>query len=97
MTYLTNETFYERSFETGHGIIVDESGSQKQVGPKPEEVGAISSGSYSYTSPDGSLITVRWVADENGFQPSGDHLPTPPPTPDHVVKLLADLKAAGAL
>merc|ERR1712071_688019 len=28
---------------------------------------------------------------------TGDHLPTPPPMPAHVVKLLADLAAAGVL
>ena len=69
----------------------------KQVGPKPEDSGIVSRGSYSYTSPEGQVITVNWIADENGFQPSGDHLPTPPPMPPHVIKLLADLKAAGAL
>jgi hypothetical protein len=83
-----------RSFETGHGIVVEESGSQKQVGMLPEESGAISSGSYSYTNQDGSVITVTWVADENGFKASGDHLPTPPPMPEHVIKMLADIEAA---
>ncbi|EFX66318.1 hypothetical protein DAPPUDRAFT_219079 [Daphnia pulex] len=85
---------HKNSFETGHGIVVEESGSQKQVGILPEESGAISSGSYSYTNPDGSVITVTWVADENGFKASGDHLPTPPPMPEHVIKMLADIEAA---
>ena len=85
------------SFETADGTKVEESGSQKQVGPKPEDIGTVSKGSYSYTSPDGVIITVNWIADENGFQATGDHLPTPPPMPEHVVKMLADLKAAGAL
>ncbi|KAI9563143.1 hypothetical protein GHT06_010600 [Daphnia sinensis] len=88
---------YTYAFETADGTKVEESGSQKQVGPKPEDIGTVSRGSYSYTSPDGVVITVNWVADEKGFQATGDHLPTPPPMPEHVVKLLADLKAAGAL
>lgn len=76
---------------------MEESGSQKQVGETAEDVGTVSQGSYSYTGPDGVVVTVNWVADENGFQATGDHLPTPPPMPEHVVKLLADLKAAGVL
>lgn len=45
-------------------------------------------GSYSYTSPEGQVITVNYVADENGFHPTGDHLPTPPPIPDAILKSL---------
>jgi hypothetical protein len=52
--------------------------SQKQVGAKPEEIGTVSKGAYSFTTPDGVILTVNWVADENGFQATGDHLPTPP-------------------
>lgn len=48
----------------------------------------VHTGSYSYTDPDGNVITLNYVADENGFQPVGDHLPTPPPIPDHVLALL---------
>ena len=80
------------SFESADGIKVEASGSQKKVGPKPEDIGTVSKGSYSYTAPDGTPITVNWVADENGFQPTGNHLPTPPPMPEHVVKMLADIK-----
>jgi len=88
---------FSNSFETENGIKVEESGVQKKVGEKPEDIGTVSKGSYSYTSPEGIVITVNWVADENGFQATGDHLPTPPPMPEHVVKMLADLKAAGKL
>ena len=83
------------SFETSDGIKVEESGKVKQI--TPEAAGIAAQGSYSYTAPDGTVVKVTWTADENGFQPQGDHLPVAPPTPDHVVKLLADLKAAGKL
>jgi Insect cuticle protein len=33
-------------------------------------------GSYSYTAPDGQVITVNYIADQNGFQP--DNLPKGP-------------------
>ena len=84
------------SYEAENGISVSESGVQKQIGDKPEESGTVSQGKFSYPE-DGVTYTITWVADENGFQAKGDHLPTPPPMPEHVVKLLADLKAAGQL
>ena len=92
----TEKQEYSFSYETENGISVSESGVQKQIGDKPEEAGTVSKGQFSY--PEGSVTyTVSWVADENGFQATGDHLPTPPPMPEHVVKLLADLRAAGQL
>lgn len=87
---------YSYSFEGANGIRMNEEGEQKQIGDKPEEVGTVSRGSYSYEL-EGVTYTVDWVADENGFQASGAHLPVAPPMPDHVVKLLADLRAAGQL
>merc|ERR1711911_329773 len=63
-----------------NGISVSESGVQKQIGDKPEEAGTVSKGQFSY--PEGAVTyTITWVADENGFQATGDHLPTPPPMP----------------
>merc|ERR1712137_1380952 len=94
---LSDETGkYSYSYETGIGISIKEEGEQKQIGDKPEEVGSVSRGSYSYDL-EGVTYTVNWVADENGFQPTGAHLPVAPAMPEHVVKLLADLRAAGKL
>lgn len=71
----------------------------KQLGPDPDKEGEtlnaqVQQGSYSYTSPEGQLISVNYVADETGFHVSGDHLPTPPPVSPEVQKGL-DLIYAG--
>merc|ERR1712126_107251 len=92
----TEKQEYSFSYEAENGISVSESGVQKQFGDKPEDAGTVSQGKYSYPE-DSVTYTVTWVADENGFQAKGDHLPTPPPMPEHVVKLLNDLRAAGQL
>lgn len=57
----------------------------KNVGVKDHEA-LVQHGSYSYTSPDGVLINVQYVADEGGFRATGDHLPTPPPIPAEIQK-----------
>lgn len=62
-------------YETGNGIQAQESGQN-----------ANAHGSYSYTAPDGQHITVSYTADENGFHPQGDHLPTPPPIPEAILR-----------
>lgn len=73
------------SYETGNSIIAEETGFLKNVGVKDEEA-LVQYGSYSYTDPDGNIITVRYTADEGGFRAEGDHLPTPPPVPPEVQK-----------
>lgn len=54
----------------------------------------VAQGQYSYTDPEGNRVSVQYIADENGFQPQGDHLPTPPPIPEAIeraLRLLANL------
>lgn len=50
-------------------------------------------GSFSYNSPEGEAISLTYIADENGFQPTGDHLPQPPPIPELIEKALKYLAA----
>ena len=76
---------------------MDESGANKQI--DAENAGMASRGSYTYTE-NGVTFTVNWVADENGFQPSGAHLPVAPALPEypqHVKDLLKTLADAGVL
>lgn len=78
---------YRFSYETENGIKAQEQGEIKNKGSE-NEIASVS-GSYSYTAPDGQVITITYIADENGFQPQGDHLPTPPPIPEAIAKALA--------
>merc|ERR1712235_81463 len=88
---------YSYNFEAANGIKMSEEGEQKYFGDKEEEsYGSVARGSYSYEL-EGVTYTINWVADENGFQPTGAHLPVAPPMPDYVVKMLAELRAAGKL
>ncbi|KAI8115657.1 Pupal cuticle protein Edg-78E [Lucilia cuprina] len=49
-------------------------------------------GIYSYISPEGVPIEVRYIADELGFHAVGRHLPRPPPIPDYILRSLEYIK-----
>lgn len=51
-------------YETSHGIYGEAIGVVKQVG---EETPVTHQGSYQFTSPEGVMYTVNYVADENGY------------------------------
>ncbi|XP_075163087.1 uncharacterized protein LOC142235712 [Haematobia irritans] len=50
--------------------------------------GVFAEGSYQYVSPEGEHISVTYSADETGFHPESDILPTPPPIPAYILKAL---------
>ncbi|KAK9721340.1 Insect cuticle protein [Popillia japonica] len=77
---------YRFSYETGNGIKAQEEGFLKNAGSESEAQSA--AGSFSYTAPDGQKIELTYTADENGFQPQGAHLPTPPPIPEEILRSL---------
>lgn len=73
---------YNYAFESANGIVSHEQGYVKNAGVKDGEI-QVAEGYYSYTSPEGHPISLQYIADENGFQVKGDHLPQPvPQTPE---------------
>ncbi|NP_001166718.1 cuticular protein RR-1 motif 33 precursor [Bombyx mori] len=83
---------YKWLYETGNEINAEETGYVKNFGKGEGEEVQVAEGKFSYKAPDGSLIALSYIADENGFQPQGDHLPTPPPIPPAIQKALDYLK-----
>eukprot|EP00096_Caligus_rogercresseyi_P015704 TRINITY_DN8173_c0_g1_i1.p1 TRINITY_DN8173_c0_g1~~TRINITY_DN8173_c0_g1_i1.p1 ORF type:complete len:239 (+),score=59.61 TRINITY_DN8173_c0_g1_i1:138-854(+) len=65
---------YSFSFETPE-MKRDEAGQ-----PKGSD-SYVQTGGWEYVGDDGRVYSVRFIADENGFRPVGNHLPTPPPLP----------------
>ncbi|XP_042218151.1 cuticle protein AMP1A-like [Homarus americanus] len=81
---------YNFEVETGDGIVISQSGS-------PVENGAIGkAGQFSYTSPEGKYIELKFVADENGFQPQSDVLPVAPEFPHPIPQFVLDQIAFAA-
>ncbi|XP_063709631.1 endocuticle structural glycoprotein ABD-5-like [Culicoides brevitarsis] len=62
-------------YATGNGIARTEQGSFKRTADGRAIL--VQRGAYSYIGDDGITYTVNYIADENGFQVVGDHLPQP--------------------
>ncbi|CAH0556914.1 unnamed protein product [Brassicogethes aeneus] len=56
---------YSYAYETANGIAAQEQG----VGGRSVQ------GGFSWTSPEGQLVQIQYVADENGYHPTGSHIP----------------------
>ncbi|XP_055846589.1 flexible cuticle protein 12-like [Episyrphus balteatus] len=67
---------YHWALETSDGKTFSEDGSLENVGKEDESL--VVRGQYSYVGPDGVTYTVNYIADKNGFQPQGAHLPVGP-------------------
>ncbi|XP_017468626.1 PREDICTED: pupal cuticle protein Edg-78E-like [Rhagoletis zephyria] len=80
---LSQDGSYKLDYSTSNGISAQEEGYG----------GHHASGGFSYYSPEGELIQLSYLADENGFQPQGNHLPTPPPIPPQILKSLEYIRA----
>ncbi|XP_075161485.1 larval cuticle protein 65Ag1-like [Haematobia irritans] len=64
---------FKYDYATSDGTESQAEGHVINVGT--EEEGIAIKGSYSFVGDDGQTYTVNYVADENGFQPTGAHLP----------------------
>lgn len=51
----------------------EETAELKNAGEENEAIAV--RGSISWVAPDGQTYTLNYIADENGFQPEGAHLP----------------------
>ncbi|XP_045593602.1 cuticle protein AMP1A-like isoform X2 [Procambarus clarkii] len=82
---------YNFDVETGNGITFSQSGS-----PDGPDGAVVKAGKYSYTAPDGTFVEVKFVADENGFQPQSDLLPVAPEFPHPIPQFVLDQIAFAA-
>ncbi|XP_042218165.1 cuticle protein AMP1A-like [Homarus americanus] len=76
---------YNVEVETANDIKLSQSGS-----PRGPEGAVVKAGEFSYTAPDGQRISVKYVADENGFQPQSDSLPVAPAFPHPIPRFVLD-------
>ncbi|XP_064542529.1 larval cuticle protein 65Ag1-like [Drosophila montana] len=67
---------YKYGLETSDGTQKDEQGQLKNIGTEQEAISV--KGSFSFVADDGQTYVVNYIADENGFQPQGAHLPVAP-------------------
>ncbi|XP_014359948.1 cuticle protein CP14.6 [Papilio machaon] len=78
---------YQYRYETGNGISASESGVLKNAGREDEALEV--EGQNRYQAPDGTVYTLTYIANENGYQPQGAHLPVAPepqPIPDYILR-----------
>uniref|UniRef100_A0A0A9VTG3 Endocuticle structural glycoprotein SgAbd-9 n=1 Tax=Lygus hesperus TaxID=30085 RepID=A0A0A9VTG3_LYGHE len=68
---LNPDQSYSFAYRSGDGSARDEVGVPRAAGPEGPAVTV--QGSYSYASPQGP-IQVSYVADENGYQPTGNNI-----------------------
>ncbi|XP_037044863.1 endocuticle structural protein SgAbd-6-like [Bradysia coprophila] len=64
---------YKFAYETSDGVSRSEEAELKNPGTEQEALSV--RGTITWIAADGVQYTLNYIADENGFQPQGDHLP----------------------
>ncbi|KAI8040422.1 larval cuticle protein 65Ag1-like [Drosophila gunungcola] len=67
---------FKYDWETSDGQSALAEGHLKNIGSENEAISV--QGSYKFVGDDGVTYEVSYIADENGFQPQGAHLPVAP-------------------
>ncbi|XP_037720464.1 larval cuticle protein 65Ag1-like [Drosophila subpulchrella] len=67
---------FKYDWATSDGQEANAAGKLKDVGTENEAISV--QGSYRFIGDDGVTYEVTYIADENGFQPQGAHLPVAP-------------------
>ncbi|XP_043227396.1 cuticle protein CP14.6-like [Amphibalanus amphitrite] len=71
---LREDNSYDFQFETSNNILREESG-LSYPGNEPETGRYVQTGSYEFVHPDGTVTSIQFIADENGFRPLGAVIP----------------------
>jgi len=77
-----NEVNYDGTYRWSYKASNGNEANEEGVG------GERAQGAAQWVSPEGENVYFTYTADENGYVPQGSHLPTPPPTPDYILKAL---------
>ncbi|XP_026734677.1 larval cuticle protein LCP-17-like [Trichoplusia ni] len=88
---ISPEGAFNYVYETGNGIAAEASGNVQN--PNSEYPSLAVSGSYRYTSPDGTPVELSYVADAEGYKPVGSHIPVAPEIPEAIARSLAYIAA----
>lgn len=83
MQEVNGDGSYQYQYETTNEIFAQEAG----VG------GVVAQGTAQWYDPDGEGVQFSYIADQNGYQPTGSHIPQPPPIPEYILRALAYQKA----
>lgn len=65
--------FFSHRYETSDGINRQEQAELKNAGT--DHAALAVRGTIQWVAPDGQTYSLNYVADENGYQPEGVHLP----------------------
>lgn len=83
-----SKLLYNYSYNADTRIQAQEDGHMNHINTEQEVLEV--RGSYNYTDAEGNIFQVSYVANENGFQPEGAHLPEIPPLIKKALQYIAE-------